>query len=70
MANLVHNEQVKLFATFINNFGVVTYIAIAIVPFFGRPFPPLMKYSIFVVGIVWCIGCHLIAQRWLRNLKE
>ena len=71
MSNLVHNERVKLFATFVNNIGVVSCAAGAIVPLFAEA--ALLTPSRITISIgmglfgLFCMGS---AQYHLGTLKE
>jgi hypothetical protein len=73
MSNLVHNEQVKLFAAFLNNLGIASLAAGAILPTISLSFfAHDLKVSILtlVVGVGFGTWLMWQAQNYLIRLKE
>jgi predicted membrane channel-forming protein YqfA (hemolysin III family) len=77
MSNLVHNEKVKLFATFFNNLAIAVFIASVLAPLFqivyaghGREIPDSTVIGIIAAGGVAAIFFHFIARYQLNDLKE
>jgi predicted membrane channel-forming protein YqfA (hemolysin III family) len=77
MSNLVHNEKVKLFATFFNNLAIAIFIASALAPLFqivyaghGREIPNWTVIGIIAAGGIAAIAFHCIARYQLNDLKE
>lgn len=77
MSNLVHNEKVKLIATFFNNFGIATFVASALAPLFqilyagqAEAMPKWLVATIIGVGMVAGVMFHFIGAHQLNQLKE
>jgi hypothetical protein len=70
MANLVHNEQVKLAATFWNNLSVAVLFSVFLVPAFYTRHTVLQQTLSIAVGLVAAIGLRLLSHWWLRRLRE
>ena len=73
MSNLVHNEQTKLFASFLNNLGVAAFAAGLVIPLVSLGFAE--RSWVFVwppVAMGTGIGIYLMmqAQKYLERLKE
>jgi hypothetical protein len=70
MSNLVHNEQVKLAATFWNNLGVAALLGVFLVPAFYTRHTTLQQAISIGVGVAAAIGLRMVAHRWLRRLRD
>jgi hypothetical protein len=70
MSNLVHNEQVKLAATFWNNLGVAALLGVFLVPAFYTQHTVLQQALSIGVGLAAAIGLRLVAHWWLTRLRE
>jgi hypothetical protein len=73
MSNLVHNEQVKLVATFYNNSAVAAAFGAVIAPALAISIAHESSVPGFVVlalGLPMAYSFHLWAVRELRKLKE
>ena len=77
MSNLVHNEKMKLTATFCNNCGVAAFAAGAIIPVVSLNHlrPPLMESVLIyvlgsVVALILGLFCHWLDMRYLEKLKD
>jgi hypothetical protein len=70
MSNLVHNEQVKLAATFWNNLGVAALLGVFLVPAFYTRHTILQQAISIGVGVAAAIGLRMVAHRWLRRLRD
>jgi hypothetical protein len=70
MSNLVHNEQVKLAATFWNNIAVAALLGVFLVPAFYTRHTTLQQALSIAVGLVAAIGMRLLSHWWLRRLRE
>jgi hypothetical protein len=70
MSNLVHNEQVKLSATFLNNLGVAMLIGVFLIPAFYTRHTILQQALAISVGLAAAIGLRIVAHRWLRRMRE
>ena len=73
MGNLVHNEQVKLFAAFLNNLGVASFATGAVLPVVSLGYaskPALLVWLPLAFGVG--LGSFFMwqAQKYLRHLKE
>ncbi|MDF3153253.1 hypothetical protein P3C58_14850 [Mesorhizobium sp. XAP10] len=73
MSNLVHNEQVKLGATFFNNLGVAAFATGAIIPIvsltaLGKS--DLATWLPFAGGAGIGVFFHYMGHRALRELKD
>lgn len=70
MSNLVHNEQVKLSATFLNNLAVAMLIGVFLTPAFYTRHTILQQGLAISVGLAAAIGLRIAAHRWLRRMRE
>jgi hypothetical protein len=70
MSNLVHNEQVKLSATFLNNLAVAMLIGVFLTPAFYTQHTILQQALAISVGLAAAIGLRVVAHAWLRRLRE
>jgi hypothetical protein len=71
MAHLIHNEQVKLMATFLNNCSVAVVAGGMLVPaLIGRDFNLAEFAFSAIVGCVVGLIFHMGAFRHLYKLKE
>jgi hypothetical protein len=72
--NLVHNEQLKLATTAINNIGVasvVTGVVVPLVSHVAASAPPGNRYWAFFM-VLWAIvgfGCHITGRLMLKGLR-
>ena len=57
MSNLVHNEQVKLSATFLNNLAVTILIGVFLAPAFYTQHTILQQALSIGVGLAAALGC-------------
>src|SRR5262249_24387522 len=70
MSNLVHNEQVRLAATFWNNLSIAALFSVFLVPAFYTRHTMLQQALSIAVGLAAAIGLRLLAHRWLTRLRE
>src|SRR5262245_53722925 len=70
MSNLVHNEQVKLAATFWNNLSVAALLGVFLVPAFYTRHTMLQQALSIGVGLGAAIGLRMLAHWWLTRLRE
>src|SRR5262245_66368506 len=70
MSNLVHNEQVKLAATFWNNLGVAALLGVFLVPAFYTRHTALQQALSIGVGLAAAIALRMVAHWWLTRLRE
>jgi hypothetical protein len=70
MSHLVHNEQVKLAATFWNNLGVAALLGVFLVPAFYTRHTMLQQALSIGVGLVAAIGLGMVSHWWLTRLRE
>jgi hypothetical protein len=70
VSNLVHNERVKLAATFCNNFAVATLVAGFLVPALSHPTFDLRWFVAPLGGVMFAYLLHLYARWYLGLLKE
>jgi hypothetical protein len=71
MSNLVHNERLKLRATFLSNFGIAAFIACFITPgFFAFAETRIERLIVALLGLVFCGILHVFATNKLRGLRE
>ena len=74
MSNLVHNERVKLRATFLNNLAVGALLGAIVIPAAVKITTHEMGYWQAVVyvmgGVVLSWGLGVVARWTLRDLKE
>ena len=68
MSNLVHNEQVKLAATFWNNLAVAALLGVFLVPaFYTRH---TMLQQALSLGLAAAIGLRMLAHWRLTRLRD
>jgi hypothetical protein len=71
MSDLVHNERLKLRATFLSNFGIAAFIACFITPgFFAFAETRIERLLMAVIGLIFCGVLHLLATNKLNGLRE
>lgn len=73
MGNLVHNEQVKLFAAFLNNLGVAAFAGGAVLPVVTLSFadkPEVFMWLPPAIGGAIGTYCMWQAKKSLLRLKE
>src|SRR5262249_33243539 len=70
MSNLVHNEQVKLAATFWNNLSVAALLGVFLVPAFYTRHTMLKQARCIGVGLAAAIGLRMLAHWRLTRLRE
>ena len=73
MSNLVHNEQTKLFASFLNNLGVAALAAGLVIPLVSLAFAERPWVYVWLpIALGAAIGTFLMwqAQKYLERLKE
>jgi hypothetical protein len=71
MSNLVHNERVKLRATFLSNLGIAAFIACFITPgFFEFAETRIERLAMALIGLVFCGILHVLATSKLNELRE
>ena len=71
MSNLVHNERVRLRATFLSNLGVAAFIACFITPgFFEFAETRIERLAMALIGVIFCGILHLLATNKLKELRE
>lgn len=64
---LVHNEQMKLYATFCNNLSVASVVAGLIVPMFGGPGSPLLYLA---TGPTLSFLLHFLGHFAIAHMRE
>jgi hypothetical protein len=71
-SKLVHNERVKLGATFFNNIAAGCFIAAFLVPMVGRAQGHQFAFVALwgVSGVLICFALHLYARWGLRRLLD
>src|SRR5262249_25806486 len=70
MSNLVHNEQVRLAATFWNNLSIAALLSVFLVPAFYTRHTPLQQALSIGVGLAAAIGLRMLSHWWLTRLRE
>jgi hypothetical protein len=70
MSNLVHNEQVKLSATFLNNLAVAVLVGVFLIPTFYTRHTMLQQALSVGVGLAAAIGLRMMSHWWLRRLRD
>ena len=71
MSNVVHNERLKLRATFLSNFGIAAFIACLITPgFFEFAETRIERFIMALIGLIFCGLFHVLATNKLNGLKE
>jgi fucose permease len=73
--DMIHNEQIKLAATALNNIGVASVVTGVTVPLVGRALsaapPASSRYWGWFVALwfMFGVGCHLLGRRALKELR-
>ena len=67
MSSLVHNERLKLRATFLSNLGIAGFIACFITPGFCEKIERLIMA---LIGLIFCGTLHVLATYKLSGLRE
>jgi hypothetical protein len=71
MSNVVHNERVKLRATFLSNLGIAAFIARFVTPgFFEFAETRIERLAMALIGLVFCGILHVLATSKLNGLRE
>ena len=71
MSNLVHNERLKLRATFLSNFGIAAFIACFVTPgFFAFAETRIERLIMALIGLIFCGIFHVLATTKLNGLRE
>jgi len=71
MSNLVHNERIKLRATFLSNLGIAAFIACFITPgFFEFAETRIERFIMALIGLAFCGILHGLATNKLNGLRE
>jgi hypothetical protein len=71
MSNVVHNERLKLRATFLSNFGIAAFIACFITPgFFEFAETRIERFIMTLIGLLFCGVLHVLATYKLSGLRE
>jgi hypothetical protein len=71
MSNLVHNERLKLRATFLSNLGIAAFIACFITPgFFEFAETRIERLLMALIGLIFCGIFHILASHKLDGLRE
>jgi len=71
MSNLVHNERLRLRATFLSNLGIAAFIACFVTPgFFEFAETRIERLVMAVIGLVFCGILHVLASNKLNELRE
>jgi hypothetical protein len=71
MSDLVHNERLRLRATFLSNLGIAAFIACFITPgFFEFAETRLERLIMALIGLIFCRILHVLATNKLNGLRE
>jgi hypothetical protein len=71
MSNLVHNERLKLRATFLTNLGIAAFIACFVTPgFFEFAETRIERLMMAAIGLIFCGLLHALAIKKLSGLRE
>ena len=71
MGNLVHNERLKLRATFLSNLGIAAFIACFVTPgFFEFAETRIERLIMALIGLGFCGILHVLATNKLNALRE
>ena len=75
MSNIIHNEQVKLKATFCNNLAIFCLATGILIPALSltlrtQDMPILTKLFVAGFGLLGAFVFHYAARGFLRELKE
>ena len=74
--NLIHNEQTKLTATYLNGLAIALFAVGGLAPVFSYTFGSIVGQPLWAVAVAAAICLvvsavlHLIARRILRDLIE
>ena len=70
MSDLIHNERVKLRATFLSNLGIAAFIACFITPgFFAFADTRIERLIMVLIGLIFCGVLHVLATNKLNGLS-
>ena len=71
MSSLVHNERLKLRATFLSNLGIAAFIACFITPgFFEFAETRIERFIMALIGLLFCGVLHVLTTYKLSGLRE
>lgn len=71
ISNLVHNERLKLRATFLSNLGIAAFIARFVTPgFFEFAETQIERLVMALIGLFFCGILHALATNKLNGLRE
>ena len=71
MTDLVHNERLKLRATFLSNLGIAAFITCFITPgFFEFAETRIERLIMALIGVIFCGVLHVLATNKLNGLRE
>jgi hypothetical protein len=71
MSKIVHNEKLKLRATFLNNLGIAAFIACFLTPgFFAFAETRIERIMMATLGLILCLAFHAFASSRLDGLRE
>jgi hypothetical protein len=71
MSNMIHNEKLRLRATFLSNLGIAGFIAAFITPgFFAFAETRIERLMMALIGLALCVVLHLFAGTRLNGLRE
>ena len=70
MSNLVHNEKLRLRATFLSNLGIAAFIACFLTPgFFEFAETRIERLIMALIGLILCSILHGLATTKLNGLR-
>jgi hypothetical protein len=71
MSDLIHNEKLRLRATFLSNLGIAAFIACFVTPgFFAFAETKTERLIMAIMGLIFCGVLHVIATNKLNGLRE
>jgi hypothetical protein len=71
MSDLIHNEKLRLRATFLSNLGIAAFIACFVTPgFFAFAETKTERLIMAIIGLIFCGVLHVIATNKLNGLRE
>jgi hypothetical protein len=71
MSNLIHNERLRLRATFLSNLGIAAFIACFVTPgFFEFAETRIERLIMALIGVIFCGVLHVLATNKLNGLRE
>jgi hypothetical protein len=71
MTHLVHNEKLKLRATFLSNLGIAAFIACFVTPgFFEFAETRIERFVMALIGLIFCGVLHALGTSKLNGLQE